>query len=125
MNRSILALGLYLLLVPAWAQQSAHGKGSCIQSAQMSPWIQVDDQTALVNVGRKSYLVTVPDCSSFFAGRVSEVVGSNGGRICEGAEIRYYDSVSLQYIESCFIQDIVRFQINPNTNAVEINEFDD
>ena len=124
MNRSILGLCLYLLLVPAWAQQPAHGKGACITTTwQMSPWTQVDDQTALVNVGKKSYLVTVPDCSSFFTGLNSELVGSNGGRVCEGDEIRYYDGP--QYIESCFIQDIVRYQINPNTNAVEINEFDD
>ncbi|MBF6025107.1 hypothetical protein [Lysobacter niastensis] len=92
--------------------------------SQMSPWTQVDDQTALVNAGRKSYLVTVPDCSSFFAGRNSEVVGSNGSRICKGDEIRYYDE-TFHYVESCFIQDIVRYQINPSTNAVEINEFDD
>ena len=124
MNRSILALGLYLLLVPAWAQQSAHGKGSCIQSAQMSPWIQVDDQTAIVNAGKKSYLVTVPDCDSFFAGLDSgEVVGDPGSRICAGAEIRYSDAG--QYIESCVITEIVRYRVDPLTSAVKINEFAD
>ena len=123
MNRVLVCLGLCLVLGPAWAQQSAHGPGPCIQMSQMSPWIQVDGQTALVNAGRKSYLVTVPDCSSFFMGFESEVLGSNGSRICRGAEIRYYDGPT--FVESCFVQDIVRVQVNPATNAIEINEFDD
>lgn len=120
MNRLLLGLCLSLLLAPAWAQQ---GKAPCFSMLHMDPWIQVDAQTALVNVGRRSYLVTVPDCSSFFAGFLGEVLGSNGSRVCEGAEIRYSDGP--RYVESCFVTDIVRVQGNPNTNAIEINEFDD
>ena len=123
MNRILLFLGLFVLLMPAWAQQSAHGKSPCFSMAQMAPWIQVDAHTELVNVGRKSYLVTVPDCSSFFTGLETEVLGSAGSRVCEGAEIRYSDGPV--YVESCFVEDIVRVQMNPNTGAVEINEFDD
>lgn len=121
MNRMLAGLGLFLLLAPAWAQQAA--RSPCFQMSQMSPWLQVDAETALVNVGRKSYLVTVPNCSSFFTGLQTEVVGSNGSRVCEGAEIRYYNAS--QYVESCFVQDIVRVQVNPTTNAIEINEFED
>ena len=120
MNRLLIGLCLSLLLAPAWAQQ---GKAPCFSMLHMAPWIQVDAQTALVNVGRRSYLVTVPDCSSFFTGLSSEVVGSNGSRVCEGAEIRY--SNGPVFVESCFVEDIVRVQTNPNTNAIEINEFDD
>ena len=123
MKQLLLGLGLFMLLVPAWAQQSGHGKSPCILMSQMEPWIQVDAQTALVNAGRKSYLVTVPDCDSFFTGLSSEVMGSAGSRVCEGAEIRYSDGPT--YVESCFVEDIVRVQVNPKTGAVEINEFDD
>lgn len=123
MNRFILVLGLSLTTTLAWAQQGPPARGVCFSSFQMSPWIQVDAETAIVEVNRKTYLVTVPDCDSFFTGLNSEVVGSNGSRICEGAEIRY--SNGGQYVESCFVEDIVRYQINPQTNAVEINEIED
>lgn len=107
MNRSLQAFGLLLLALPALAQQPAHGSGTCFSLSKMSPWIQVDAQTALVQAGNKSYLVTVPDCSSFFTGKTAEVLGSNGSRVCRGDEIRYYDVN--QYVESCFITNIARY----------------
>ena len=124
MSRSILGLGLFVLASAAGAQQGPPAKNVCFLGFQMEPWIQVDDQTAIVNAGRKSYLVTVPDCDSFFAGLdSSEVVGDHGSRICAGAEIRYSDAG--QYIETCVITDIVRYQVDPLTSAVKINEFAD
>jgi len=119
MNRLIL-LGLCLLSAPAWAQQS---NGTCIQQWQMGPWTQIDAQTAMVEAGRKQYVVTVPDCESFFTGRNNEVVGSAGSRVCEGAAILYYEGS--QVIETCIITDIVRIRLNAQTNTVEVNEFDE
>jgi hypothetical protein len=124
MNRLIFGLGLFLLTATAAAQQGPPDKGVCFRSFQMEPWIQVDAQTAIVNAGRKSYLVTVPDCDSFFAGLdAGEVIGSNGGRVCAGSVIRYSDGG--QYIETCTITDIVRYEIDPVTRAVQLDEIGD
>lgn len=120
MNHFII-LSLLLLSVPAWAQQS---NGSCILQSQMQPWTQLDSQTAMVQAGRKQYIVTVPDCGSFFGGFTSEIASSAGSRVCEGDSILYYDT-NFQLVETCVITDIVRIRINPQTNAVEVNEFED
>ena len=45
-------------------------------------------------------------------------------RICEGTRIILRDMTTNQ-LQFCVIQDIVRYQINPLTNEVQVNEFED
>ena len=132
MNRLILGLGLFLLTVPAWAQQPPPGNGNnCISVSAIRDCTGLDDQTLEIDAGRKDYLMSVENCSTL-TGR--HCIGSAGNpgiafetfarpRVCEGHRLILRDSTN--QLQFCLIQDIVRYQINPLTNAVEINEFDD
>lgn len=132
MNRFIPGLGLCLLIAPAWAQQAPTGNGStCISVSAIRDCTGLDDQTLAIDAGRKDYLMSFESCSTL-TGR--HCIGSAGNpgiafetfarpRVCEGHRIILRDGTNpLQF---CVIQDIVRYQVNPLTNDVEINEFDD
>lgn len=128
MNGSILGLGLIFITGLACAQQAP--SGICISERAIDDCIGLDEQTLLVDAGRKDYLMTLESCSTL-TGR--HCIGSPGNpgiafetfarpRICEGQRIIIHIDNQLQY---CVIQDIVRYQVNPATNAIEINEFED
>lgn len=132
MNRLIPGLGLFLLVVPAWAQQPPTGNGSnCISVSAIQDCTGLDDRTLEIDAGRKDYLMSVESCSALPGRHCRGSVGNPGiafetfarPRVCVGHRIILRDAVTNQ-LQFCLIQDIVRFQINPLTNEVEINEFD-
>lgn len=131
MNRFVLCLGLLPITAAAWAQQGPPARDICVPGKLIVECTGLDEQTLQVDAGKKDYLFTVEPCPTLTGRHCTGSPGNPGiffntvgeNRVCEGHEIILRDGN--QIVQRCVIQDIVRYQIAPLTNAVEINEFED
>jgi hypothetical protein len=134
MNRFVLALGLFLLMAPAWAQTGPPDRGVCVARSLIVECTGLDEQTLAVDAGKKDYLFTVEPCSTLTGRHCTGTAGNPGiyfdtvgqnrdNRVCEGNQIIFRDANN--QLQRCVIQDIVRYQIDPLTSEVKLDEIDD